>query len=78
MKTAISLPDDLFATAQAYAERVQLSRSELYSRALREYLLRHDQDHVTARLDAVCAELDSGLSPEFDRASRRVLERSEW
>ena len=53
MKTAISLPDDLFATADAYAERSQLSRSELYARALREYLGRHDQDRVTAQLDAV-------------------------
>jgi metal-responsive CopG/Arc/MetJ family transcriptional regulator len=78
MKTAISLPDDLFASADAYAERSQLSRSELYARALREYLERHDQDRVTAQLNAVCAEMDSRLPPEFARASRRVLEREEW
>lgn len=78
MKTVISLPDDLFATADAYAERSQLSRSELYARALREYLERHDQDRVTAQLDAVCAEVDSNLTPEFARAARRVLERSAW
>jgi metal-responsive CopG/Arc/MetJ family transcriptional regulator len=29
MKTAISLPDDLFASADAYAERAALSRSEI-------------------------------------------------
>jgi len=78
MKTAISLPDDLFASADAYAERAALSRSELYVRALREYLERHDQDRVTAQLDAVCAEVDSRLAPELARAARRVLERDEW
>lgn len=78
MKTAISLPDDLFATADAYAERSQLSRSELYARALREYLERHDQDRVTAQLDAVCAEVDTRSAPEFARAARRLLEREEW
>jgi hypothetical protein len=45
---------------------------------LREYLERHDQDRVTAQLDAVCAEVDSRLAPEFARAARRVLERDEW
>jgi metal-responsive CopG/Arc/MetJ family transcriptional regulator len=78
MKTAISLPDDLFASADAYAERAALSRSELYARALREYLERHDEDRVTTQLDAVCAEIDTRLAPEFARAARRVLERDEW
>src|SRR5688572_7418659 len=78
MKTAISLPDDLFASADDFAERASLSRSELYARAIREYLQRHDQDKVTAQLDALCAELDTRLAPELARATRRVLERDEW
>lgn len=78
MKTAISLPDDLFASADAYAQRAELSRSELYVRALREYLERHDQDRVTAQLDAVCAEVDTRLPPEFARGARRLLERDPW
>jgi predicted transcriptional regulator len=78
MKTAISLPNDLFATADAFARRERLSRSELIARALREYLERHDQDCVTAQLDAVCADVDTRLSLEFARASLQVIERDEW
>lgn len=78
MKTAISLPDDLFANADAYAQRADLSRSELYARALREYLDRHDQDRITAQLDAVCAAVDTRLPPVFARAARGVLARDEW
>ena len=78
MKTAVSLPDDLFQAADELAERTELSRSELYARALREYLERHDHDQVTARLDALAAEIDTGVAPEMKRATRRLLERSEW
>ncbi len=78
MKTAISLPNDLFATADAYARRSQCSRSELYARALREYLERHDQDQITVQLDTVCAEVDTRLAPEFARAARRLLENDRW
>lgn len=78
MKTAISLPNDLFATADAFAERESLSRSELIARALLEYLERHDQDRVTAQLDAMCAEVDTRLDPDLARAGHRVLEGNEW
>ena len=40
MKTAISLPDDLFADAEALAQQLEMSRSRLYVAALREYLAR--------------------------------------
>ena len=78
MKTAVSLPDDLFADADEFAERVQLSRSELYARALRDYLARHDHDRITAQLDALAAEIETTLAPEMKRITRRRLEQSEW
>jgi len=39
MKTAISIPDDLFATAEQLAARFGVSRSELYVTALRANLM---------------------------------------
>ena len=41
MKTAISLPDALFRAGDALAKRMKLSRSELYARALAEFLAKH-------------------------------------
>lgn len=77
MKTAISIPDDVFSEAEALARELKQSRSQLYSRAVREYVARHSSDSVTAALDSVCAE-----EPRDDifakRAGRRVLEQSEW
>ena len=58
MKTAISVPDDLFAQVDRLARRSHRSRSEVYSAALREYVARHSPDEVTAGLDAALAGLD--------------------
>ena len=44
MKTAVSVPDEVFQRAERLAKRMKVSRSELYSRALREYLARHAPD----------------------------------
>jgi predicted transcriptional regulator len=79
MKTAISVPDDLFARADRLAKRSRRSRSEVYSAALREYLARHAPDEVTAGLDAALAGIDQPDSGDFtSAAARRTLESSEW
>jgi predicted transcriptional regulator len=77
MKTAISIPDDLFDSAEMLARETKQSRSQLYSRAVREYVARHSADSVTSALDALCEEEapDSGFS---SAAARRTLEGSEW
>lgn len=78
MKTAISIPDDVFAEADELARRLKQSRSQLYSRAVREYVARHSADDVTAALDALYAHEDSALD-EFGKAvAKRTLERSGW
>lgn len=79
MKTAVSVPDDLFAKADRLAKRSRRSRSEVYSAALREYVARHAPDEVTAGLDAVLADLGRPRPDEFaGRAARRTLEAAEW
>jgi predicted transcriptional regulator len=77
MKTAISIPDDVFGEAEALAAKTRQSRSQLYSRAVREYVARHSADSVTAALDAVLAQEPSGSEFAIE-AGRRTLKRSEW
>jgi metal-responsive CopG/Arc/MetJ family transcriptional regulator len=77
MKTAVSIPDEVFAEAERLARRLKKSRSELYSRALREYVARHGAEHVTDALDKLCAEIP--LEKNFaTTAARRALRRSSW
>jgi metal-responsive CopG/Arc/MetJ family transcriptional regulator len=77
MKTAVSIPDDVFEGAERLARRTRKSRSQLFSDALREYVARHAADEVTEAMNRVCADLEP--KDEFvSRAAARVLERVEW
>ncbi len=59
MKTAISIPDELFASADALAGELGVSRSELYARAVAEYVAKHEGAGITDRLNEVYSD-DSG------------------
>jgi predicted transcriptional regulator len=78
MKTAVSLPDEVFQRADNLAKRLKISRSELYAKAVAEFVSRHSPDDVTAAFNRVCAEVDGKPDPAFQRAARKVLESSEW
>jgi metal-responsive CopG/Arc/MetJ family transcriptional regulator len=78
MKTAISIPDDLFESADSLAERLAISRSQLYARAVEEYLAKHKDQHVTNKLNEVLAEADSSLTPQLRRAQARSVKANDW
>jgi predicted transcriptional regulator len=78
MKTAVSVPDDVYEGAERLAHREGRSRSEVYSAALREYVARHDPDGIVDALDRVVAEVGEGLDPFVTAASQRTLESTEW
>jgi predicted transcriptional regulator len=78
MKTAVSIPDDIFERAEHLARRAKRSRSEVYARALSEYVARHAPDPVTEAMDRVVAEIEEPTERFLSKAARRTLERSEW
>jgi metal-responsive CopG/Arc/MetJ family transcriptional regulator len=78
MKTAVSIPDDVFEGAERLARRTKRSRSRLFSDALKEYLARHTPDKVTEAMNKALAEIGEAKDSFVSSAARRVLERSEW
>lgn len=78
MKIAVSVPDDVFQEAEELARRMKRSRSEVYSRALAEYIARHAPDRVTEAMDRTLAELGEPGDQFVQAVTRRVLERSDW
>lgn len=78
MKTAISIPDSLFASADALARKLGMSRSRLYATALAEYVAKQRTSRVTERLNAVYATEESRLPDDIRRAQQRLLLRQEW
>ena len=78
MKTAISIPDELFGRAEEMARKTGKSRSQLYQEALSEYLLHRDPGAVTQAMDEALADIDPQSDPWVIEASRQTLERTEW
>ena len=79
MKTAISIPDPIFKTAERLAKRLGLSRSELYVRAISSYVEKHKSQKVTELLNEVYDDSDShGLEDGFKRAQMRAIDKEEW
>jgi len=69
MKTAVSIPEDVFKGAERLARETKRSRSRLFSDAL---------NSVTEAMNRACAELGTAKDEFASSAARRVLERSEW
>jgi predicted transcriptional regulator len=80
MKTAISLPDPLFRSAERLAKRLKVSRSALYATAVAAYVGQHDRQSVTARLNEVYGEggEDSTLDPVVAALQWHSLPKDDW
>jgi antitoxin MazE6 len=80
MKTAVSIPDPVFAAADALAHRLGLSRSELYATALKTYVAGHRQVGVRERLDTVYADRPAAADPDrnLEVLQARSLADEDW
>ena len=61
MKTDISLPDQIFEEAEALAQQLGMSRSELYTEALKAYLRRYNRERTLSKLNEVYSQQPSDL-----------------
>jgi len=78
MKTAVSIPDDVFEKVERLARRAKRSRSEVFSAALREYIARHAPDEVTETINHACDEIGDRRDEFVAVAARRILKKTEW
>jgi len=78
MKTAISIPDDVFEEAERLADRLKTSRSQLYTRALAEFVARHDDDRVAEAMNTVVDEVGPAVEEFAREAARETMRRVEW
>jgi len=78
MKVALSIPDDLFESAETLGKRLGVTRSRLYATALADYVAKHRGRKTTERLNAVYAAEQGRLDPVVRRAQRRSLDRNAW
>jgi len=77
MKTAISIPDRVFRSAEQLAARMGVSRSELYSKALAALVDKHQDDVITSRLNEIYGpdRENASLDPELALLQHRTFAR---
>ena len=78
MKVAVSIPDEIFAEAEALAKRLKTTRSEIYRRALAEFIGCHVPERVTSLMNDVVLEVGNEPDVFSAAAARRVLQQVEW
>jgi hypothetical protein len=78
MKTAVSIPDPVFNAAEKLADRLGISRSQLYTRAISELLEQRREDRVTEDLDRIYAQEPSALDLALARLQTASLAKDDW
>lgn len=78
MKVAVSIPEELFESAESLGKRLRVSRSRLYATALSEFLAKHQGRKVTDRLNQVYAAEDGRLDDRLAQMQRRSLNPDAW
>lgn len=78
MKTAISIPDEVFEAADRTAKKLGVSRSELYATAVQEFIERHRIEDVTSKLNEVFASTKSDLDDQLSKMQSRILAKEDW
>jgi metal-responsive CopG/Arc/MetJ family transcriptional regulator len=80
MKTAISIPDTLFKAAERLADRLGVSRSELYQLAVSKLLAEHEDTATTEALNKLYGEDPeaSRLDPALEQVQSESLDAEDW
>jgi metal-responsive CopG/Arc/MetJ family transcriptional regulator len=78
MKTAVSIPDNVYTSAEILASRLGKSRSQLYAQALSNYLSKHQKEGITTKLNEVYLNNDSKVDPLLISLQAPSLSREDW
>jgi metal-responsive CopG/Arc/MetJ family transcriptional regulator len=83
MKTAISLPDQLYADAEETAKSLGIPRSQLYAKAIEEFISLHKQERITEQLNEVydnegITDYESMISLASIESIRELTKNDSW
>lgn len=78
MKAAVSIPNEVFEQGERLARRLRTSRSQLYARALADFVVQHEGDRITDSMNRVLDEVGVEVDEFTRRAARRTLRHVEW
>lgn len=80
MKTAISIPDNLFRSAEITAKQLGLARSQLYVKAIREFIEHHNKEKITEKLNSLYSkkEIAGEINETGLKSLREATQNDSW
>ena len=78
MKTAISVPNDVFELSERLAKKLKVSRSKIFAMGVKKLGEEYDEEDIVARINAVCKEVDTSLDPFWKEVQSRTLPKDKW
>ncbi len=78
MKTAISIPDEVYKSAEELAVRLGTSRSQLYTQAIRGYVAMHKNINVTSKLNEIYDRIGSKIDMPLENLQFKSIPKEEW
>jgi len=78
MKTAISVPDDVFELSERLAKKLKVSRSQIFAMGVKKLAEEHDDDEVTARLNEFYSQEKAEIDPVIMKMAALSLPKEEW
>lgn len=82
VKTAISLEEKLFDQVNKLATDMHVSRSKLFTLAVKDYLKKQESKKLLAQLNAVYSdspgEEEKAISKAMHKKQRKIVEQESW
>ncbi len=78
MKTAISVPDDVFELSERLAKKLKVSRSQVYAMGIRKLAEENDRKALIAKINEVCEKVDTSLDPVLMQMQVLSLPKDKW
>lgn len=78
MKTAISVPDDIFELSEKLAKQLKVSRSKIFAMGVKKLAEEYDDDEITKQLNEFYENDPVELDPIIMQMALMSLPKEEW
>ncbi len=78
MKTAISVPDDVFELSEKLAKKLKVSRSKIFALGVKKLAEEHDEQALIDNINAVCEKVDTSVDPVLFKMAMMSVPKEEW
>lgn len=77
-KTAISVTPAIFRLSEKLSKRLKISRSAVFALGVKKLGEEYEEEELIARVNAVCAEVDTSVDPVLKAYQSKRLKEAKW